>query len=158
MALVIQSSSVTQRHRSSNLPNVLHQNWVFSIEYHHLTVINHKDEWNDSIALSMSRSGPSGTNGLLILASGHQPYHLHHCHGSSNMLCSSPTGTSFTTMVPPAIPTTIIVSMMESSCTSVRTSGQRSRTSQPENWIAATSLRSSKASGWDETHPPMNIL
>ena len=158
MVLVTQSSSVMQRHRSSNLLSALHQSWAFSIECHHLTVINHKDEWNDSIALSMSRSGPSGTSGLLILASGHQPYLLHHYHGSSSMLCSSPTGTSFTTTVPLATPTTTIENMMESSCTLVRTSGQKSRTSRPESLTAEMSLKSSRASGWEETHQPTSIL
>ena len=145
MASVTQSSSVMQRHRSSNLLSALHQSWAFNIKCLHLTVINHKDEWNDFIALSMSRSGPSGTNGLLILVSGHQLCLPHHYHGSSSMLCSSPTGTSFTTTVPPATPTTIIGSMMESSFTLARTSGQRSRLHFGENiWAEIKNIPTKK--------------
>ena len=152
------SFSVMRRHLSSSLLRRLHQSWVFNIECLHLTAINLKDELNDFIVHSMSRSGPSGINGQLILALELLPCHLHHYHGSSSMLCSLPTGTSFTTTVPPAIPTTTIGSMMESSSTLVRTSGQRSRTSQPRSSTAEMSLKSSKASGWEETHQPMSIL
>ena len=154
----MQSSNVMRRHLSSSSLRRLHQSWVFDIEYHHLTVINHKVELRDFIEHCMSRSGPSGTNGLLILASAHHLCILHYCHGSSSMLCSSSTGTSFTTMAAPTTPTATIRSMREPSYTLVRTSGLRSRTSQPRSSTAEMSLRSSRASGWEETHQPMSIL
>ena len=105
------------------------------------------------IAPCMSRSEPSGINGQPILVFQYQRNLLQPYPGSFNMLCSSSNATSFTTMAAPTSLTTTIMSMKELSCTLVRTSGLRSRTSPQGSWTAAMSLRSSEA-----MCQPMSIL
>ena len=137
----------------------LHQSWAFDIECHHHTAINLKAELKGFIEPFMSRSGPSGTNGLLILASEHQPCLLHHYHGSSNMLCSSPNryiihnnGATSDSNNYHREYDGAILNFGENIWAEIK------NISQPRSSTAEMSLKSSKASGWEETHQPTSIL